>query len=425
VLTLQNAARMATLRVALFLAWRQLTRTSLWSTSLIIVIMTLTFLNLVVVSGVLVGLVEGINVATRQLYSGDVFIRPSENRTTIDGTAKIVGVLDSLPEVAYYSARYVVGATIEANYGLSRRADELPDRTSTSVAGIDPDKEDSTTNIDSLLIAGKFLEPTDTGVVVMGADLLTQYFGGGPNTGNQTIDGVEVGSRIRITINGQTQEMTVKGIVRSKVDDVSRRVYMIDRELRDLAAITDLNRAEIAVVAKPGVTPTELQSALIRAGAARNDNRVQTWQEAQPQFVADVQQTFNTLGNFIGSIGLFIASITVFIVIFINAINRRKYIGIMKAVGVHALSIELAYIFQALAYALAGSAIGIVVVYTLLVPFFNTHPINFPFSDGILVAPVFGTLIRAGVLLIITVFAGFIPARIVVKQPTVDAILGR
>lgn len=416
---------MPTLRVALFLAWRQLTRSSVWSTALIVVIMTLTFLNLVVVSGVLVGLVEGINVATRQLYSGDVLIRPSEDRTTIDGTAKIIGAIGNLPEVAHYSARYVVSGVIESNYTVSRRADELPDRTSAPIAGIDPTHEESTTGLSSLLIAGRFLDARDTGVIVVGADLLTQYFGGGPNTGNQTIDNVEVGSRVRITINGQTQEMTVKGIVKSKVDDVSRRIYMVDRELRDLAGITDLNRAEIALIATPGVNPTELKEALVRAGATRNDNRVQTWQEAQPAFVNDVTKTFNTLGNFIGSIGLFIASITVFIVIFINAINRRKYIGIMKAVGVNALSIELAYIFQALAYAVTGSAIGVVLVYTVLVPFFVRHPINFPFSDGILVAPFLETLVRAGILLVITVLAGFVPARIVVKQPTVDAILGR
>jgi ABC-type antimicrobial peptide transport system permease subunit len=60
-----------------------------------------------------------------------------------------------------------------------------------------------------------------------------------------------------------------------------------------------------------------------------------------------------------------------------------------------------------------------------LVPFIDAHPINFPFSDGILVATASGTLWRAFALLVATVIAGYIPAKIVSRQNTLDAILGR
>jgi hypothetical protein len=64
-------------------------------------------------------------------------------------------------------------------------------------------------------------------------------------------------------------------------------------------------------------------------------------------------------------------------------------------------------------------------VFGLIKPYFTAHPINFPFSDGILVATLSGTLIRAGILLIATVIAGYIPAKMVIKQNTLSAILGR
>ena len=44
-------------RVGWFLAVRQMRRSSKWTTALIIFIMVLTFLNLVVVSGLLLGLI--------------------------------------------------------------------------------------------------------------------------------------------------------------------------------------------------------------------------------------------------------------------------------------------------------------------------------------------------------------------------------
>ena len=127
----------------------------------------------------------------------------------------------------------------------------------------------------------------------------------------------------------------------------------------------------------------------------------------------------------IGAIAIVVASITIFIVIFINAVTRRKFIGIMKGIGVSSQAIQISYLVQSLFYAVSGSLIGLVVLYGLLVPAFLKHPINFPFSDGILVAEPVGTLIRMIVLLIITLIAGFIPARMIVRKNTLDSILGR
>ena len=80
--------------------------------------------------------------------------------------------------------------------------------------------------------------------------------------------------------------------------------------------------------------------------------------------------TFAMLGNGVSAIGLVVASITIFIVIFINAITRRRYIGILKGIGIDGLAIEIAYVVQSLVYVLVGAGIGLFVTYRLLVPFF-------------------------------------------------------
>ena len=74
---------------------------------------------------------------------------------------------------------------------------------------------------------------------------------------------------------------------------------------------------------------------------------------------------------------------------------------------------------------MCGSVIGIIVLYAVLQPAVAAHPIDFPFSDGILVAPIGGTLFRVGLLMITTIIAGFVPARLVVRKNTLDSILGR
>jgi ABC-type lipoprotein release transport system permease subunit len=120
-----------------------------------------------------------------------------------------------------------------------------------------------------------------------------------------------------------------------------------------------------------------------------------------------------------------VASITIFIVIFINAITRRKFIGILKGIGISGEAIEISYIIQSCFYALSGSGIGLTLLYVILIPFINAHPIDFPFSDGILVAPCLETMVRVGLLIFTTIVAGYVPARMIVQRNTLDSILGR
>jgi ABC-type antimicrobial peptide transport system permease subunit len=131
------------------------------------------------------------------------------------------------------------------------------------------------------------------------------------------------------------------------------------------------------------------------------------------------------LGTGIGLIGLLVASITIFIVIFINAVTRRKFIGILKGIGVSSLSIEISYVLQSMFYAFFGTTIGLLIVYLMLVPYFAANPVDFPFADGIIVAPAGETVFRALLLFVTTVIAGYVPARMIINKNTLDSILGR
>ena len=187
---------------------------------------------------------------------------------------------------------------------------------------------------------------------------------------------------------------------------------------------SDGNVDQVVLKLKEDADPVAVREALKRSGVDQYA-KVQTYADAQPKFLKDIIATFNTLGTAFGSIGLVVASITIFIVIFINALTRRKYIGILKGIGIQGKAIEIAYIFQSTFYAVVGSGIGLCIVYFFLVPLLAAHPIDFPFSDGILVAPLDGTLFRMALLVFATVIAGYIPAWMIIRKNTLDSILGR
>lgn len=411
------------IRVGLFLAVRGLRRSSIWTSGLIIVVMTLTFLNLVVVAGILVGLIEGIGVTYKGAYNGDLFVSRQIEKTYIEGTTDIEKIIARAPGVLGWSTRYLASATIQSDYKTRTRLSDVPDQANAMISGIDPEAEDRVTNLSSYLIEGTYLDQDDEDEILVGANLFYKYMSfESPDL--RTLKGADLGSRVRLTIGTSSREVTIKGILKSKLDEIDRRIFISDRVVRKLTGRTDLNASEIAIRIDPAIDPAVTKAYMIAAGADRTA-RVQLAAEGEPSFVKDIKTAFSLLGNVIGSVGIVVASITIFIVIFVNAITRRKFIGIMKGIGVSRAAIESSYVFQSFFYATVGTGIGLIILYLVLVPFFAAHPIDFPFSDGILVAPFFETGIRVLILLFATLVAGYIPARIVVKQNTLDAILGR
>lgn len=410
------------IRLGFFLALRQMRRASKWTTGLIIFVMTLTFLNLVVVSGILVGLIEGAVQANKEFYTSDIIISKLEKKDFIEQTPQILNIINAMPEVLAVSPRYLASGNVEAGYKEASKEEEI-DTAGAPFVGIDPEAENNLTGISRFMIEGEYLTPEDYDQVLLGSYLLTKYF---PveTASFPTLDNVKIGDKVRITIGDIKREMTVKGIVKSKVDELSYRVYFVDKQFRDLIGRTDYNVGEISVKLKPGSDPVLFKEALLRSGVGEFA-RVQTFEDAQPKFLLDIKNTFAMIGNMMSSIGLVVASITIFIVIFINAITRRKFIGILKGVGISGRTIELSYVFQSFFYAACGSFIGVILLYGFLEPSLRAHPIDFPFSDGILVAPLSGTILKIFILMFTTIIAGYIPARMIVRKNTLDSILGR
>lgn len=411
------------IRVGFYLAVRQLRRASLWTTGLIVFVMLLTFLNLVVVTGILVGLIEGINESYRTQYTGDVILSALSTKDYIVDTPSVVAFIKTLPQVSLMTERYQTGGTIEANY-LTRTSDtQKANATGAQVIGIDPVAEDAFTGISHHVIDGQYLAENDYDQILVGNYLLAKYaFGNQP--GLTPLTDVEPGTKVRLTLNGATREVFVKGVLKSKIGELAVSIFMPASEVRTLMGRTDQNVAQIAIRLVPGSDPDAFKKLLLASGIGEKA-KVQTFTDSIPNGVADIKTTFAMLGNGFSSIGLVVAAITIFIVIFINAITRRKFIGILKGIGISGEAIEISYVFQSLFYAVIGSAIGLLVLYGLLVPAVAAHPIDFPFSDGILVAPVNGTAIRILLLVITTVIAGYLPSRMIVRRNTLDSILGR
>ena len=411
------------IKTGIFLGSKQIRRASLWSNVLIVTVMTLTFLNLVFVSGILIGLVEGASMAVKNNYSSDVIFKNLESQNYIQRSPDIINELKSLSSVKDVNSRILAGAKIEANYRQDYNLLDKTDSLTVTVAGIDPIAEDKITNLSKSIVEGEYLTQDDANSVLIGSKLLAKY-SRVVEPGATTLKNVEVGDKIRLKIKGISKEYTVKGVIKSKVELVSSRVFLLDSQLRGILNRPNLGANEIIASLRPNVQASEVTKHF-KASEFAHLAQFQTWEESQGSFFKDIQLTFSILGNVIGSIGLLVATITVFIVIFINALTRKRYIGILKGIGIDPKAIDVSYILQSFIYAITGSIIGVLILFGYLVPFFQAHPLDFPFSDGILAVSMAGTLNRVAVLLLATLLAGYIPAKIITSKNTLDAILGR
>lgn len=411
------------IKVGWYLAKRDIKRANIWTTALIMAVMTLTFLNLVVVSGILVGLIQGSEDAQKRYSIGDVVISSFLNRAYILDTQKVVKIVETIPGYKNHTVRYTGSARFESNYRTTIKPGELRDGAGGSFMGIDPAQEEKFSGISKFIVRGSYLTPQDQDSILIGKNLLYEFT---PieAPGFQTLKDISVGSRIKVTVDDKSKEYIVKGIISSKVDDFDTSVVALDSEVRKMIGREDFNASKIAIQLLPNTDPGLIKQYLLDNGVGLYA-RVQTAEDAFPKFLKDIKVTFGILGSAISGIGLVVASITIFIVIFVNAITRRRYIGILKGIGINRQAILYSYIYQAVIYAFAGIVLGMILIFFFIKPYFTANPINFPFSDGILVATLNGTLFRGGILLITTMIAGYIPARIVIKQNTLSAILGR
>src|SRR4030066_401702 len=109
-------------------------------------------------------------------------------------------------------------------------------------------------------------------------------------------------------------------------------------------------------------------------------------------------------------VALIVAAITIFIVTYVDLSNKRRQIGIERAIGITPSAIVLSYIFRAGVYALVGILAAALIFIYVVVPLEARHPFHFPFGDVFLPVNI-SYLIRSALILCgVAVVSAFVPS---------------
>jgi putative ABC transport system permease protein len=405
---------------ALFLFYKYVTRGNKGTIVLTVLVATLAFIQINLISGILSGAVNLIYDQTKNNYVGNIVIQPGKDQwgNKEDYLKQVTALkrkINAVPGIIGCSAHYNAGAIIE--YDPDKTGKDI--RTiSWPVKSINPDDEKAISELHTHMLAGEYLEESDRDQVIMGREVSGGY---GASLEVQSLKGVNIGDEVTIFYhNGVTRKYTIKGIYATVFPLADMTVFVTHKEMESVLGLHD-RASEIIIRTDEAYPEAYYIQELRRAGVDLPD--IRPWQDFIG-LVLGIAQSFDIIKRIILFIGLIVAGVTIFIVIFIATMSRKKQIGIMKAIGMKESIIVVSYIMLAFFYALLGIGAGIAVMEFVAIPYFLAHPLIFPMGKVsiLIVRSEFMTSIIS--MLIVSIIAGFIPSWQVTRENIIKAIWG-
>jgi putative ABC transport system permease protein len=200
---------MGNLKLALFLAYKSIIKGSRWTLVLIILVMSLSFANLILTPSIMSGVTDAVNQELIDTLFGDMVIDPPSDKYYLNNADQVQDQIAQVPGLTGIAPHLNNRAFLEYNWRQKTSPQDKGDSGEWNVIGIDPQKEATVTTISSSLISGSYLSPGDMDKIVLGVEIA-----GGTQADNRsflTLGGVKVGDKIRLTYaNGIRREYSVK-----------------------------------------------------------------------------------------------------------------------------------------------------------------------------------------------------------------------
>lgn len=403
-------------KTAVFIAYKSIRKGNQSMMLLIICILSLSFLNMSFISGVLSGISQSEVQVLKGYISSDVLMSPQEQprlKQYILEAEDIRNQVQTIPGVIATARHYVTNGLLSFDKDKSGQVKTVPG----SIIGIQPSEEHRVMDFKKLLFAGQFLSDDDTDQVVLSSALA----GGFDALAPSDLGGVKVGDKVQITYaNGVLRTYTVKGIYDDTVGIF--QTFITVKEAESVLGVAD-SASQILVKADLQSRPVgEYQS---RIQALVPNLKVQDYHTIIASFISFLK-ALDLISLTVSVISVLVAAITTFVLIYINALSKMRQIGILKAIGIKQGIIVSSYVLQSLFYTLFGIMIGSGLIFGIIQPLLQMYPVPLieRLMDMVLVYTPEGIAISIVVFFVAGFLAGFIPSSLVAKKDILDTIWG-
>jgi len=393
--------------VANFLA-RKLVARSNWGLNFMAIFMiVIVYVNINFTSSLLNGFISTVNEKLISSQTGNVVVLPKNS----DGIESPVVLLDDIRKI-----NGVAGAT--ETRSVPAELSKGQEKSLAEISGINPSTYGDVFVTPKNMIEGEFLTKDDKDKIVLGAQIagadisrLELY--------SDSLKNVHAGDKVTVNYpGGFKKEYTVKGIFLNEFFESDLKTFITDNEY---GLVQQGGKVEsINIKLEKGVPESYVIDQIKKL---RSDLQFRTWEE-RAGFVKGFTDTLKVVNRILGFAAILVAAVTIFIVTYVDLINKRRQIGIERAIGINAPTIILSYELRALFYTIIGSSIGALVFLYAVVPIERAYPFKIPYGKVFLQLNYNNMIIYAGILVAVAIVAALIPAWRTIRISIIDAIWG-
>jgi putative ABC transport system permease protein len=388
-------------KLSIFLAIKTILRGDKGSLILTVLIMLVVFLNLLFVDAIFKGISVTMDNGKINYQYGEVIIEPEEGDKYIKNTNDVIDAIQDFYYVSSVAPHLRTGGMLKNDkYNDGRDVAEF----SAGIIGVNPQIENKSVDLESHMIEGRYLQEGDYGKAILGSDLAGGY---GSSVFPDDLEGVRTGDKITVDYdNDVTREYEIVGIYKTKNFDVDSKMIVLQDDLNSVLGTTNESSEIIVRLTDKNLSKQALADfAKINLG----QYEVSDWEE-KLSFGQTINKSFDMIGSILRVIGSLVAGLVIFIIIFVDIVNRRKQIGILKAIGIPESAVMYSYVIRGMFYTLLGVIFGFMLMNFGVIGFFRSHPIDFPMGD--MVPVIKREALRMSVILFIIagLIGSFIPA---------------
>jgi putative ABC transport system permease protein len=404
------------IKTAFFIAYKTLSKGHKSTLALIVFILSLSFFNLMFVSGFLSGFSDGIIRSMVETTTAHLAVLPQEEPVTkeyIIDQASVRAGIETIPGIIATAGHYQLGGS----FAYDKDNNGVFTYVSAPVIAVQQEEEKAVLSVADHMVSGDFPDTLQKDEIILGANLA-----GGFGT-EQTTDlgGVVAGDTVSVVYaNGVRRTYTVRGVFKITIGGIGGTAFISTKEAEAILS-TYNNASEIMV--KADLTKQTLDEYAHRIQSLFPELSVETY-TTRLSTVGILVAAFNIIALIVSVISIIVAAITIFVMIYVNAVSKRRQIGILKAIGIKESIIELSYVIQSIFYATLAVIFGTIIIFWAVVPFLSARPIMMPYGEATLAFTVVGVSINMVSLLLSGLLAGFIPAKLVARENILTSIWG-
>ena len=398
------------IKVGALIAYCSIKRGNKKTLAFIVFVLSLIFMNLVFLPSMIGGVTVLFTGFMQDYPYGDIVIEPGKDNTYINNVDNVLQKVRAVNGVRAATKRLDAAASIEHKQKV----------VGSTITGVLPTEEYDISRYPYIISEGDFLGELSRDEIIIGAMLVEGYFG---SEIYDNLGEVRAGSLVDVTYsNGVKRTYKVKGIMEGTFEVVDLNALVHYKEIEDVYGLDGSKATRVVVRIDEQGTEDIVKDKIINAGVKEP---AFTWADKAESILRQALQSIGAINVMSKFVSLVVGAALILIIIYINVLNRKKEIGILKAVGITPRSIVLSYAFLSMFYVLSGIFVGLILYFALML-YFQANP--FRMYESIEIRPEIDYLLliqNIFTMLLLSVIAGILPAWMVSKESILKAIWGR